>query len=72
MSWTNGNGHDRVILREATDSQLEDEFALRGMDFMNVEKFIEIGKAVEMHRTGKQGSSEALVKLCYDMVGKIV
>ena len=40
------------------------------MDSIEVDDRLE--KAVENHRLGKVGSEEVLVRLCYDMVGKIV
>ena len=59
------------ILEQLSDDDLLEEVKNRGlMDSIEVDDRLE--KAVENHRLGKVGSEEVLVRLCYDMVGKIV
>lgn len=59
------------VFEQLSDEEILEEVNNRGLsikaDFD--EKMI---KAVENHRLGKHGSEEELVRLCYDMVGKIV
>lgn len=66
------------IVEQISDSYLLREVKFRGLkveydkhDKENEENS-EMDRLVNDHRLGKQGSVEALVKLCYDMVGKIV
>ena len=59
------------ILEQLSDDELLEEVKNRGLrDSIEVDDRLE--KAVENHRLRKVGSDEELVKLCYDMVGKIV
>ena len=59
------------ILEQLSDDDLLEEVKNIGLrDSIEVDDRLE--KAVENHRVGKVGSDEALVRLCYDMVGKIV
>ena len=59
------------MLEQLSDDDLLEEVKNRGlMDSIEVDDRLE--KAVENHRLGKVGSEEVLVRLCYDMVGKIV
>jgi len=59
------------ILEQLSDDDLLEEVKNRGLsDSIEVDDRLE--KAVENHRLRKVGSDEALVMLCYDMVGKIV
>lgn len=66
------------IVEQLPDSYLLREVKFRGLkvEYDNHDKEneenSEMDRLVNDHRLGKQGSSEALVKLCYDMVGKIV
>ena len=59
------------MLERLSDEELLEEVKNRGLrDSIEVDDRLE--KAVENHRLVKVGSDEALVRLCYDMVGKIV
>ena len=59
------------MLERLSDEELLEEVKNRGLrDSIEVDDRLE--KAVENHRLGKVGSDEALVRLCYDIVGKIV
>ena len=59
------------ILEQLSDDDLLEEVKNRGLrDSIEVDDRLE--KAVENHRLGKVGSEGELVRLCYDMVGKIV
>lgn len=59
------------MLERLSDEELLEEVKNRGLrDSIEVDDRLE--KAVENHRLRKVGSDEALVMLCYDMVGKIV
>lgn len=66
------------IVEQLPDSYLLREVKFRGLkvEYDNHDKEneenSEMSRLVNDHRLGKQGSSEALIKLCYDMVGKIV
>ena len=59
------------ILEQLSDDDLLEEVKNRGLS-ASIEVDDRLEKAVENHRLGKAGSEEALVRLCYDMVGKIV
>ena len=59
------------MLERLSDEELLEEVKNRGLrDSIEVDDRLE--KAVENHRLGKVGSEGELVRLCYDMVGKIV
>ena len=59
------------MLEQLSDEELLEEVKNRGLDD-SIEVDDRLEKAVENHRLKKVGSDEALVRLCYDMVGKIV
>ena len=59
------------ILEQISDDELLEEVKNRGLRD-GIEIDYRLKKAVENHRLRKVGSDEALVMLCYDMVGKIV
>lgn len=66
------------IMEQISDSYLLEEVKFRGLKveydnrYKESEESSEMSRLVNDHRLGKQGSSEALIKLCYDVVGKIV
>lgn len=59
------------VFEQLSDDELLEEVKNRKLgDIIEVDGRLE--KAVENHRLKKVGSEEELVRLCYDMVGKIV
>ena len=61
---------DEVFKQLNDDDLLEEVKNRKLIDSIEVDGRLE--KAVENHRLKKVGSEEDLVRLCYDMVGKIV
>lgn len=59
------------FFEQLSDEELLEEVKNRGLDD-SIEVDGRLEKAVENHRLKKVGSEEELVRLCYDMVGKIV
>ena len=59
------------VFEQLSDEELLEEVKNRGLDD-STEVDGRLEKAVENHRLKKVGSEEELVRLCYDMVGKIV
>ena len=59
------------VFEQLSDEEILEEVKIRGLNIKDDfdEKMM---KAVENHATGKHGSEEELVKLCYDMVGRIL
>lgn len=61
------------VFEQLSDEELLEEVKIRGLDdSIEVEVDGRLEKAVQNHRLKRVGSEEELVRLCYDMVGKIV
>lgn len=58
------------IFEQLSDDDLLEELNTRGLSY-STEVDGRLEKAVQNHRLGKVGSEKELVRLCYDMVGKI-
>lgn len=58
------------IMEQISDNCLLEEVKFRKL--LGEPSNDELERLVNDHSLGKHGSSEALIKLCYDMVGKIV
>ena len=70
--WGSKYSSRNQAVRDAEDETLEMELMDRNWQFLPQNEYLKLKRLVENHRLKKVGSEEDLVRLCYDMVGKIV
>ena len=59
------------VFEQLSDEEILEEVKIRGLNMKDDFDVKVMIKSVENHSIGKHGSEGELVKLCYDMVGRI-